>query len=149
MTESPRYVAFIRNVMIGRAGLHRDLLLRIFIDAGATDPRSHLATGNVSFGSDRDEMTDLIDAAQARIAQTMGRFEPVFVRSVMALRNLGRVHAVSNHAHSRCRSPMRDIHGIVESTRASGCLIEKTRNIDAIGADLMSVTDWSRAGMET
>lgn len=141
MTESPRYVAFIRNVMIGRAGLHRDLLLRIFIDAGATDPRSHLATGNVSFGWDRDEMTDLIDAAQASIAQTMGRFEPVFVRSVMALRT-------SVESTPFRITPIRDVgHRCVTFTESSSRLelpVVSTREdayiFDAIGTDLMSVT---------
>jgi uncharacterized protein (DUF1697 family) len=82
-----RHVAFIRNVMIGRAGLHRDVLLGIFADAGAKDPSSHLATGNVSFDWDGGEMVGLINATQAGIQRTMGRFEPVFLRSVAALRN--------------------------------------------------------------
>jgi uncharacterized protein (DUF1697 family) len=92
MTEVPhydslRYVAFIRNVMIGRAGLDRDALLQIFAGAGAMDPRSHLATGNVSFDWDGDDTDGLIDATQVGIEGTMGRFEPVFVRSVAALRS--------------------------------------------------------------
>jgi uncharacterized protein (DUF1697 family) len=85
--DSSRHVAFIRNVMIGRAGLDRDVLLRIFAEAGAMDPRSHLATGNVSFDWDDGEMDDLIDATHTGIARTIGRFEPVFVRSVPALRS--------------------------------------------------------------
>jgi uncharacterized protein (DUF1697 family) len=86
VSEPPsRHVAFIRNVMIGRADLHRDVLLRIFADAGAVEPRSHLATGNVSFSWDGDDVSDLIAATQAGIAATMGRFEPVFVRGVSAL----------------------------------------------------------------
>jgi uncharacterized protein (DUF1697 family) len=84
---SSRHVAFIRNVMIGRADLHRDVLLRIFTDAGALDPHSHLATGNVSFGWVGDDMAGLIEATQSGIASTMGRFEPVFVRSVASLRS--------------------------------------------------------------
>jgi uncharacterized protein (DUF1697 family) len=81
-----RHVAFIRNVMIGRAGLHRDVLLGIFSDAGAGDPQSHLATGNVSFDWVGDDVGDLIAATQTGIARTMGRFEPVFVRGVTQLR---------------------------------------------------------------
>jgi uncharacterized protein (DUF1697 family) len=85
--DSSRYVAFIRNVMIGRAGLHRDVLLRIFAGAGAMDPRSHLATGNVSFEWDSGDVTALIEATQVGIERTIGRFEPVFVRSVAVLRS--------------------------------------------------------------
>jgi uncharacterized protein (DUF1697 family) len=72
--------------MIGRAGLDRDVLLGIFVEAGAHDPRSHLATGNVSFDWNRGEMESLIDATQAGVERTMGRFEPIFVRSVAELR---------------------------------------------------------------
>jgi uncharacterized protein (DUF1697 family) len=86
-TETTRHVAFIRNVMIGRAGLHRDVLLRIFSDAGAREPRSHLATGNVSFDWDGGEMSSLIAVTQVGIERTMGRFETVFVRSVASLKN--------------------------------------------------------------
>jgi uncharacterized protein (DUF1697 family) len=86
MSESgTRHVAFIRNVMIGRAGLHRDILLGIFAEAGAIDPRSHLATGNVSFGWHGDSLSRLINSTQEGIERTMGRFEPVFVRRVTAL----------------------------------------------------------------
>jgi uncharacterized protein (DUF1697 family) len=87
VSEAPtRHVAFIRNVMIGRANLHGDVLLDIFAEAGAVDPRSHLATGNVSFGWDGD-MAELITTTQAGIASVMGRFEPVFVRSLATLRS--------------------------------------------------------------
>jgi uncharacterized protein (DUF1697 family) len=72
--------------MIGRAGLHRDVLLQIFVDAGVIAPRSHLATGNVSFDWDARPIKDLIDATQVGIARTMGRSEPVFIRSVSELR---------------------------------------------------------------
>ena len=45
----PRRVAFIRAIMIGREGLHREVVLDLFREAGAIQPRNHLATGNVSF----------------------------------------------------------------------------------------------------
>jgi uncharacterized protein (DUF1697 family) len=80
-----RYVAFIRNVMIGRANLHADVLLQIFRDGGALDPRSHLATGNVSFAWTSQELQPLFDSVVPAIADTMGRSEPIFVRSVDAL----------------------------------------------------------------
>jgi uncharacterized protein (DUF1697 family) len=84
--NATRYVAFIRNVMIGRAGLHADVLLEFFDGAGAQEARSHLATGNVSFTSRESSLEGIIDAAQRGIHLTMGRFEPVFVRSLDALR---------------------------------------------------------------
>jgi uncharacterized protein (DUF1697 family) len=86
LTDGPRYVAFIRYVMIGREGLHRDVLLRIFEEAGATNPRSHLATGNVSFDWAGGALDGAIDSVQHGIERTIGRFEPVFVRRMSTLR---------------------------------------------------------------
>jgi len=127
--------------MIGRADLHRDVLLRIFADAGAFEPRSHLATGNVSFGWDGDDVSGLIAATQAGIATTMGRFEPVFVRSITALRS-----AVQSRPFRT--TPIRDVgHRCVTFTETAGRLelpLVSVRNdayvFGASGTDFMSVT---------
>ena len=137
-----RHVAFIRNVMIGRADLHRDVLLRIFRDAGVTDPRSHLATGNVSFGWDGASLDGLIDATQVGIARTIGRFEPVFVRSVTALRT-------SVQSLPFRSVPIRDVgHSCVTFTETPAAHLELpivSAREDAYifacdGTDIMSVT---------
>lgn len=136
-----RHVAFIRNVMVGRANLHRDVLLRIFDDAGAVEPRSHLATGNVSFGWDGADLAGLIAATQDGIAVTMGRFEPVFVRSVAALRD-----AVQREPFRI--TPIRDVgHRCVTFTQSAGHLTlpivsprEDAYIFDRHGTDFMSVT---------
>jgi len=89
---STRYVAFIRNVMIGRSDLHANVLLELFDGAGAQETRSHLATGNVSFISRESSLEAIVEATQRGIRSTMGRFEPVFVRSVDALRQAVRAN---------------------------------------------------------
>jgi len=136
-----RHVAFIRNVMIGRSGLHRDVLLRIFADAGAHDPRSHLATGNVSFDWGGADMNELVVATQLGIERTMGRFEPVFVRSVAALRRSVesqpfRITPVRDFGH-RCvtftESPSRTDLPIVSSRH-------DVYIFDFVGTDWFSVT---------
>ena len=139
-SATSRHVAFIRNVMIGRAGLDRDVLLRILADAGARDPRSHLATGNVSFDWDGD--TDgLIDTTQVGIERVMGRFEPVFIRSVAALRSSiasqpFRTTPISDVGH-RCVT-------FTESSARSVLPIVSTREdayiFDYAGTDWYSVT---------
>jgi len=127
--------------MIGRAGLGRAVLLRIFADAGAIEPRSHLATGNVSFDWAGGPMNGLVDATQAGIERTMGRFEPVFVRSVAALRESVaslpfRVTPISDVGH-RCVT-------FTESTTRLDLPIVSSREdaylFDSIGTDVMSVT---------
>jgi uncharacterized protein (DUF1697 family) len=71
--------------MIGREGLTRDVLVRMFLDAGADAPVSHLATGNVSFGL-TGPSGPLRRAIEAELAQVIGRREPIFIRTLAALR---------------------------------------------------------------
>jgi uncharacterized protein (DUF1697 family) len=139
--SASRHVAFIRNVMVGRANLHRDVLLRIFADAGAVEPRSHFATGNVSFGWDGSDLDGLVASAQDGIAATMGRFEPVFVRRVAALRD-----AVQREPFRI--TPIGDVgHRCVTFTESAGHLAlplvsprEDAYIFDRRGTDFMSVT---------
>jgi uncharacterized protein (DUF1697 family) len=71
--------------MVGREGLTADVLVRIFAEAGAQDPKSHLATGNVTFiGS--DTMSGFVQRVERAISGVIGRPEPVFVRSIDELR---------------------------------------------------------------
>jgi uncharacterized protein (DUF1697 family) len=84
----PRHVAFIRAVTLGRQGLSRELVLQAFADGGARDPRSYLATGNVSFDAPEDSLGHLTSLVERAIAETLGRHQPIFVRSVSRLREL-------------------------------------------------------------
>ena len=79
-----RYVAFIRNVMVGRRGLTREVLLDTFAQCGASDARSFLATGNVAFTSGRApaELGPELARALASVADVE---EPVFIRSLSTL----------------------------------------------------------------
>jgi uncharacterized protein (DUF1697 family) len=43
------YVGLVRNVMLGRQGLDRVLLLRLVDAAGGRSAESHLTTGNLTF----------------------------------------------------------------------------------------------------
>jgi uncharacterized protein (DUF1697 family) len=81
-----RYVGLVRNVMVGREGLHRDVLLSRLHAAGGRDGRSHLATGNVSFDADPSELDGIVARLEAGIAQVIGRREPVVVRTAAWVR---------------------------------------------------------------
>lgn len=74
------HIAFVRAVMIGREGLHRDVLLDLFADAGAADATSYISTGNVSFELDRDDLDRFVDAVERSITEVVGRTTEVFVR---------------------------------------------------------------------
>ena len=83
-----RYCAFVRNVMIGREGLHREVLLDLFDSAGAGTPRSYISTGNVSFSSQVTALPDIAASVEEGIDATIGRSEPIFIRPMSHLADL-------------------------------------------------------------
>jgi uncharacterized protein (DUF1697 family) len=82
------HVGFVRAVMLGRDGLHRDVLLDIVERAGGADAASYLSTGNVSFRATPDRVDDVVDSIERGIADVVGRSTPVMVRSPDRLRAL-------------------------------------------------------------
>jgi len=68
--------------MVGRAGLTADVLRRAVEHAGGDAPRSHLATGNLTFSASPDRVDAIIAQLEETIASVIGRREDVFVRSV-------------------------------------------------------------------
>jgi uncharacterized protein (DUF1697 family) len=77
-----RHAAFVRNVMIGREGLHRSVLLDIVERAGGLAPRSYIATGNVTFDADPADVAMIVHQVEEAIAGVVGRREEVFVRTL-------------------------------------------------------------------
>lgn len=80
-----RHIAFVRNIMIGREGLTRSVLLGLFEEHGATDPVSYISTGNVGFDCHADELEDVVAGVEGSIAAVLGRDEPLYVRSLARL----------------------------------------------------------------
>ena len=78
------YVAFVRNVTLGRKAQSNDALVRAFLDAGATEAESFLASGNVTF--ETPEVPAAV-ASRARdlLRERIGFGEPSYVRSVDGL----------------------------------------------------------------
>lgn len=83
-----RWVGLVRNVMLGREGLHRDVLLELVAAAGGAEPRSYLTTGNVTFAAEAVAVTDVVAEVEASLATVIGRGEIVAVRSRSWLREL-------------------------------------------------------------
>lgn len=76
------YVGFVRAVMIGREGLHRQVLLDIVEAAGGADGVSYISTGNVSFELDERHLDAAVGQIEHGISAVVGRPTPVFVRSI-------------------------------------------------------------------
>ncbi len=84
----PRQAAFVRNVMIGREGLHRQVLLDIVERAGGRAARSYISTGNITFDADTADLDAIIDQTEVEVAKVIGHSEGVYVRSVLHLESL-------------------------------------------------------------
>ena len=74
--------------MIGREGLHRQVLLDIFSEAGATHPVSYISTGNVSFEVSPDRLEAVVEEVAHEISEVVARPTEVFVRSESDLRSM-------------------------------------------------------------
>jgi uncharacterized protein (DUF1697 family) len=85
-----RRVAFIRAVMIGRDGLHREVVLDLFREAGAIEPRNHLTTGNVSFSAAGADVARIVGHVERGIEAVTGRSKPLYVRPLDHLERLVR-----------------------------------------------------------
>ncbi len=83
-----RHVGFVRNVMIGREGLHRPVLLAAVAAAGGEDPVSYISTGNVTFDLAAAKVASFQSDLEHRIATVIGRHEPVFIRTFAELAEL-------------------------------------------------------------
>ena len=66
--------------MVGRQGLHHDVLLRLLREAGAENASTHLATGNVLFDEPPDQLVQVVQRLEAGIERVVGRRRPVIVR---------------------------------------------------------------------
>jgi uncharacterized protein (DUF1697 family) len=83
-----RYVGLVRNVMLGREGLHREVLLRLADAAGARSAESHLTTGNLTFDTAPSQLDAVVRRLEEGIAEVIGRREPVVVREAAWFRDL-------------------------------------------------------------
>lgn len=96
MQPAVRSVAFVRNIMVGRRGLTRDVLLDIFKSAGAEDTQSYITTGNFAFTADRAAVAQVAARIESAIEAVLGHREEAFIRSVDELRRLDQSLPFSN-----------------------------------------------------
>ncbi len=83
-----RWVGLVRNVMLGRDGLHRVVLLEAATAAGAERVRSHLTTGNLTFDADPTEVDTVVGHLESSISRVVGRPTMVALRRHECLRDL-------------------------------------------------------------
>jgi len=79
------YVAFIRNVMHGRKGITKDLLVQAFEKNGAETVASHLTTGNLSFQLRESNVRAFKQNVEKELQLILTKPEPVFIYSEQEL----------------------------------------------------------------
>ena len=82
------YVGFVRAVMLGREGLHRQVLLDIVEHAGGDGAASYLTTGNISFRAPPERVSEIVSGIEAGIERVVEKPTPVFVRTLEHLVDL-------------------------------------------------------------
>jgi len=104
--EDARHAAFIRNIMVGREGLTRSVLLEATARAGGRLPRSYLSTGNITFTTPVANVDRVRRALEDAVRVSSGRREPVFLRSINELRGLAQRDSFGSDpyspVHERC-----------------------------------------------
>jgi uncharacterized protein (DUF1697 family) len=84
-----KYVAFLRGINVGGNVLIKmDALKKAFEDAGFTNVRTILASGNVIFESDIEDYETVTEKIEAFIHKQWKREIPVFVRTIDELRRM-------------------------------------------------------------
>lgn len=84
----PFHCVLIRNVMVGRRGLSREVLLDAFESAGGAEVRSILATGNVVFRAADPDAAAVVERAARQLWEAIGLREPLVLRHLAELRAL-------------------------------------------------------------
>ncbi|HET7902231.1 MAG TPA: DUF1697 domain-containing protein [Candidatus Nanopelagicales bacterium] len=83
-----RWAALVRNVMVGREGLTRAVLLDALQRSGGARPESLLTTGNLRFDAASREAPLVVGRLEERLESILGRRELVAARSQDSLLEL-------------------------------------------------------------
>src|SRR3954454_14595003 len=75
-----RWVGLVRNVMLGRDGLDRALLVDTAARAGGSRGRSYLTTGDVTFQAGPREIDGLSRRFEADLSRIVSRLTMVAIR---------------------------------------------------------------------
>jgi len=77
----PRYIAFLRGINVGGHRVKMDRLRELFERLGLTDVSTFLASGNVVFESDANDVATLTRQIERHLAHELGYDVATFLRS--------------------------------------------------------------------
>ena len=129
--------------MVGRNGLTADVLCQIVATSGGLEPRSHLATGNLTFTASASSLVSIATGIEDSIQAVLGRREDVLVRQVdvlaAAVRSDPFAAIMDDDVYERCVTflpdgPPVDLPLPIESRRRDTVLFGR------LSADVLSIT---------
>ena len=77
----PRYIAFLRGINVGGHRVKMDRLRAIFAELGLKDVSTFIASGNVLFSTETDDVDGLREKVEGHLASQLGYEVPTFLRS--------------------------------------------------------------------
>jgi uncharacterized protein (DUF1697 family) len=94
------YVALLRGVNLGKRQLRMDDLRRVATELGLDSPRTHIASGNLLFRSDKGEAA-LKPALESALADHMGAAVGVMIRTAEELAQAARANPFAEEPGNR------------------------------------------------
>lgn len=76
-----QYIAFLRGINVGGHRVKMDRLRALFVEMGMSDVSTFIASGNVIFRTDSDDVDALTDQIERQLSQGLGYEVPTFLRS--------------------------------------------------------------------
>jgi uncharacterized protein (DUF1697 family) len=100
----PRYIAFLRGINVGGHRVKMDRLRNLFEDLGFSDVSTFIASGNVIFADESEDVDALRDTVESHLAESLGYEVAAFLRSPAQLAAMVRANPPENDAASPATS---------------------------------------------
>jgi uncharacterized protein (DUF1697 family) len=93
------YIAFLRGLNVGGHRVKMDRLRSLFEDLGFKDVSTFIASGNVVFYTDTNDVASLRDRIQEHLAKELGYEVATFLRTPAALAKVAEAEDISYPSH--------------------------------------------------
>ena len=117
----PQHIAFLRGINVGGHRVKMDRLRSLFEELNLRDVSTFIASGNVVFSSQAEDVDALRDTIERHLAQELGYEVPTFLRSPAQLAAIAAVNPTEDKvgARSPCSQYVIFLHGAApESLRS-------------------------------
>lgn len=88
-----QYIAFLRGINVGGHRVKMDRLRELFEGLGLSDVSTFIASGNVIFSTDSDDVEALSDRIERHLSRALGYEVATFLRSPTQLEKMASFHA--------------------------------------------------------